>query len=199
MALAVLLILCSAALAEGLTILDEAASAPLEPEVEEQAIELTGDDGLESDTVESNDVIANAGDVAIDATNFPDANFRAYVQSEFDKDGSGILSQAEIDSAEIIDCADRAIASLKGIELFTKTIYLNCSSNELTALDVKTNTALMTLYCESNKLTALDVSHNTALTVLGCSNNQLTALDVKPRAEFPVLRRQSTVSAGRYP
>ena len=55
---------------------------------------------------------------------------------------------------------------------------LNCSYNQLTALDVSKNTALTALYCSGNQLTTLDVSRNTALTKLRCSDNQLTALDV---------------------
>ena len=56
--------------------------------------------------------------------------------------------------------------------------FLDCSGNQLTALDVSRNTALEKLYCYNNQLTALDVSNNTALTTLDCSDNQLTALDV---------------------
>lgn len=56
--------------------------------------------------------------------------------------------------------------------------YLDCSGNQLTALDLQKNTALIELECYKNQLTTLDVSQNTALTWLNCSNNQLTALDV---------------------
>ena len=50
---------------------------------------------------------------------------------------------------------------------------LNCTDNQLTALDVSKNTALTELYCYNNQLTALDVSPNTALTNLDCSGNQI--------------------------
>ena len=55
---------------------------------------------------------------------------------------------------------------------------LYCSSNQLTALNVSSNTALTGLYCSSNQLTALDVSSNTALTQIDCSSNQLTTIAV---------------------
>ena len=55
---------------------------------------------------------------------------------------------------------------------------LDCSDNQLTALDVSQNTALTWLECKYNQLTTLDISHNTALTKLGCKDNQLTALDL---------------------
>ena len=55
---------------------------------------------------------------------------------------------------------------------------LDCSDNQLTALDVSQNTALTWLECKYNQLTTLDISHNTALTKLGCKDNQLTASDL---------------------
>ena len=134
LALAVMLTLCPVALAEGMTIIDEAAAAPIEPDVEEQALELGGD-AAEPDAIEANAVAANDGEVAIDEINFPDANFRAYVQSAFDKDGSGTLSQEEIDKAKYIYCDNKAISSLKGVEFFTALTDLYCYSNQLTTLD----------------------------------------------------------------
>jgi TPR repeat protein len=55
---------------------------------------------------------------------------------------------------------------------------LDCHSNQLTALDVSGNTALVQLYCHDNRLTALNVSNNKDLMWLDCGKNQLTALDV---------------------
>ena len=51
--------------------------------------------------------------------------------------------------------------------------FLNCSDNQLTALDVSQNTALTWLDCDGNQLTTLDVSKNTALTELYCHGNQI--------------------------
>lgn len=55
---------------------------------------------------------------------------------------------------------------------------LECSSNELSGLDVSKNTELEGLCCYSNELRSLDVSKNTKLTDLWCSGNRLTRLDV---------------------
>ena len=60
----------------------------------------------------------------------------------------------------------------------TALTYLLCYGNQLTELDVSANTALTILDCNTNQLTTLDVSTNTALTNLTCGTNQLTALDV---------------------
>ena len=42
-------------------------------------------------------------DVAIDATNFPDENFRKYVGDNFDKNADGILQSSEADKLKIDD------------------------------------------------------------------------------------------------
>jgi len=60
----------------------------------------------------------------------------------------------------------------------TALANLECSNNQLTALDVSGANKLGFLFCNDNQLTALDVSKNTSLTALDCSTNQLTALDV---------------------
>ena len=107
-----------------------------------------------------------ADDVAINETNFPDANFRSYVSENFDTDGNGKLSAEELDAAQKIDVSVMNVQSLTGIEYFEDLTYLNCDNSALTALDVSKNTALTELHCWNNGLTELDVSKNTALTVL---------------------------------
>ena len=113
----------------------------------------------------------------IDATNFPDENFRNYLLSQ-DYGQDGVLTQEEIERVTEIDVIEKNIQSLKGIEFFTALTWLRCESNQLTSLDVSKNTALTYLNCGVNELASLDVSKNTALTHLLCGHNQLTMLDV---------------------
>ena len=124
-----------------------------------------------------NGIAVQSAGVAIDNTNFPDANFRTIVEY-YDTNKDSSLSDTEIAAVEEIDCYDKGISNLKGIEYFTALRSLNCGCNQLTSLDVSKNTALTKLYCNKNQLTSLDVSKNTALTKLYCSSNQLTSLDV---------------------
>ena len=70
------------------------------------------------------------------------------------------------------------ITDLTGIEDFTALEVLNCSLNNLTSLDLSSNTALLSLNCNYNQLTNLNVSQNTALTSLSCTLNNLSSLDV---------------------
>ena len=125
-----------------------------------------------------NGIAVQSAGVAIDDTNFPDADFCSFVASSFDEDNDNYLSDTEINAVESINCADKGISDLTGISHFTALETLNCFDNQLTSLDVSKNTALIYLDCYGNQLTSLDVSKNTALTYLDCGRNQLTSLDV---------------------
>ena len=133
-----------------------------------------------------NGIAVQSAGVAIDNTNFPDANFRTIVEY-YDTNKDSSLSDTEIAAVEEIDCYDKGISNLKGIEYFTALRSLNCGRNQLTSLDVSKNTALTDLFCGGNQLTALDVSKNTALTYLDCRSSQLTALDVSKNTALTYL------------
>ncbi len=59
------------------------------------------------------------GGVVISSVNFPDASFREYVKG-FDENNDNFLDTAELDAVTKILCHARNIASLKGIEHFTR-------------------------------------------------------------------------------
>ena len=114
----------------------------------------------------------------MDMSNFPDPTFRDYVRNSFDENDDSTLSSSEIAAIVSMDCSWLDLNSLKGIGYFTALENLDCSYNNLTALDLSQNTALKNLSCEANDLLSLNVSNNTALTYLDCSSNPLTSLDV---------------------
>ena len=115
--------------------------------------------------------------IAINETNFPDANFRNYLLSQ-SYGSDGILTEKEIAGVTEIEGYYKQIKNIQGIEFFTELTTLWCSDNQLTSLDVSKNTRLKVLNCYTNQLTSLDVSKNTALETLSCIDNQLTSLDV---------------------
>ena len=123
-------------------------------------------------------IVSAADGVAINATNFPDANFMNYVSNTFDTNSDGFLSETEIANITSIDVTDMSISTLEGIGYFTAITTLYCSNNNLTTLDVSNNTALQVLYCYDNNLTTLDVSNNSALEILSCSGNNISTLDI---------------------
>ncbi len=135
-----------------------------------------------------------AGDVAINATNFPDDVFRSYVSENYDKDRNSVLNDAEITAINSIVLRKKDIRDLKGLEFFTNLRQLYCSGNPLTGLDVRENTELITLDCSDCGLTSLDVSNNKKLTGLSCGRNKLTSLDVSNYTELDTLNLKDTPS-----
>ena len=119
-----------------------------------------------------------AGDVEINETNFPDANFRSWIlDQDYGKDG--VLTEAEIADVKQIDVHSKEISDLSGIEYFTALENLRCDSNKLTSLDLRKNVSLFNLNCRFNELASLDTSKNTVLGSLKCTENKLTNLDVR--------------------
>lgn len=89
--------------------------------------------------------------IVIDATNFPDENFRNYLlEQDYGKDG--FISENEIKRITTIYVENCDICNLKGIEFFTDLTYLNCSRNKLTSLDVSDNSKLNVIYCYKNNI-----------------------------------------------
>ena len=63
--------------------------------------------------------LAATGDVVINETNFPDAGFRGYISENFDQDGNGSLSSAEIADAKEIRLVGTNVSNLSGLSFFT--------------------------------------------------------------------------------
>ena len=143
-----------------------------------------------------------AGDVAVNAANFPDPVFRNYVSNYCDTNQNGVLSTTEIANVKTIRMylADdgSSLQSLEGVQFFTALQELDCSKTQLTSLDVSQNTKLEKLYCyfyeeeyaeetvkpalRGNRITGplseLNLNGAASLKVLECSGQSLTALDV---------------------
>ena len=113
-------------------------------------------------------------------TYVPDDKFeQALIDLGYDTTLDDSVLTANISGVTVLDVSSKSISDLTGIEAFTSLIDLSCAFNQLTSLDVSSNTALKTLELGSTQLTSLDVSRNTALTQLHCNNNQLTYLNMR--------------------
>ena len=121
-----------------------------------------------------------AGDVEINETNFPNGNFRNWLQSQ-SYGSDDVLTQSEISDIKSIDLYNKAIKDLKGIEFFTELEDLDISCNyTLESPDLSKNTKLKNLKCYSCfKITSLDLLTNTKLEIVHCQNSGLTSLKVK--------------------
>lgn len=168
-----------------------------EPAVEEDDTEKLGTEGgaieesseqenstalfteeLQTEDADSRNVASN---ITIDAAHFPDANFRTYIldkENKVDDNGDGILSVREIRNCKELNIEKYGIQDLTGIEYFTNLETLDCSQNQLTALDVTKNEKLVDLKCTGNVLTALTLTENSELEYLDCEGNKLSSLNV---------------------
>ena len=112
----------------------------------------------------------------------PDSNFEQ-VLIDLGIDSDGVVDQKvwanDISTITLLDVSNKSINDLTGIEGFTALENLDCSSNQISTLDIRANTALSELNCGSNQIEDLDLSNNTVLSSLICSSNQLTILNLK--------------------
>jgi len=125
-------------------------------------------------------------------TYVPDNNFeQELINLGYDNVLDDYVTTANINTVTSLHVDNDSIADLTGIEGFVALIDLNCQSNQLTSLDLSTNTALQHLHCDYNQLTNLNVSNNTALTYLDCGGNLLTNLNVSNNTSLTYLYSHS--------
>ncbi len=148
-----------------------------------------------------NDVTGNTGSVngsdtnneatetyiEINEQNFPDENFRKYIQWNIDN-GNGKLSTREIANATELRFSARGVKSLKGIEFFTELRNFEGSNNLITEADLSKNTKLNWFNLWNNQLTSLNIRGLTALTELNVGNNALTEIDLSTNTELTFIR-----------
>ena len=119
--------------------------------------------------------VAALADVAINSTNFPDANFRSYLLSEYP---SGTITTAQLNARTTLNLSSKGIANAKGIEYFTELTRLDLYSNNLTTINVSSNTKLTYLNVGINKLTSITIGTIPTLQELYLQNNLLTTVSV---------------------
>ena len=132
-------------------------------------------------------------------TSLPDSNFElALVNLGLDDIVDGFVLNSRIDTLTSLIVSGINIESLEGIATFQSLNYLDCSSNNIGALDLSNNYLnylncsdnqlidinvsnhlnLQTLKCSYNEFTQIDVSYNTSLIYFECTKNKLTSLDI---------------------
>ncbi|WP_430412057.1 leucine-rich repeat domain-containing protein [Kordia sp.] len=116
-----------------------------------------------------------------DAVFVTDANFEQALIDLGHDSGSvnGYILGAAVDQVNDLNISNKNISDLTGIEAFTSLQILNCSNNNLTSLNLISNTNLTILNCSSNALQYLVLENQTNLTSLDCNTNELEFLSVK--------------------
>ena len=142
-------------------------------------VDSSGNRVYNQDVYVSDDYVA-----IINATNFPDANFRNRMLSLIPK---GYITSAHVNAYNYLNLSNSNISNLKGIEYFTNLETLQIQNNSLTSVDLSQNTKLKTLNCYNNQLTSLNLSNQSNLEYLDCSNNKLTTLTASNKSSLKTL------------
>ena len=114
-------------------------------------------------------------------TYVPDDNFENYLEANGMGNGlanDDYVTTANIDTVPFLNVSGQSISDLTGIEDFISIVYLQCNDNQLTILDLSSNTTLSYLECWGNQLTTLDLSNNTYLEYLVAYSNNLQDIDL---------------------
>jgi hypothetical protein len=127
--------------------------------------------------------------------NIPDPNFKyallhtpcvttdstsqtpAFYDVDYNDDGEVQVSEAL--TVYKMDVHNTSIASLEGIEAFTKIAILTCSANRLSELNINALINLTALDCRDNSLTSLDTHNSYRIRGIACNNNQITTINVQ--------------------
>ena len=93
-------------------------------------------------------------------TDIPYPNFeRALIELALDSGQvDGKVLTANISGVTTLDVSNKNISNLTGIEGFTALTSLKFGDNQLTELNVTSNSALTVLWCHSNSLEELNVT-----------------------------------------
>ena len=111
--------------------------------------------------------------------NFPDSNFKAFVESIIGVSPGGVFTASDAAAiAGTLNFASKSIQYATGIEYFTGITRLECANNSLKSLDLSSNIKLTRVYAANNQLKNLKLSGLSSLTRLYCENNQITQLDL---------------------
>ena len=81
---------------------------------------------------------------------FADPAFEAYCLEHWDLNGDGRISRYEAQRVWDMDCSSLGVKTLAGIEEFTALRKLDCSGNEIVALDVRKCIFMEQLNCSGN-------------------------------------------------
>ena len=139
-------------------------------------------------------------DVVINETNFPDYDFRYYLQNEHVgyiingqyvyPGADGVFTDAELAATNNMNPAyfHTTIKTLQGIEYFTSLRALICHNNRLTTINLSNNKLLENLSLYRNELTSLDLTSNTRLKSVECQyNTTMTSLNVSGLTQLTTL------------
>ncbi|WP_272149195.1 leucine-rich repeat domain-containing protein [Tenacibaculum aiptasiae] len=120
-------------------------------------------------------------------TQIPDSNFENALASYDDIANDGQIPTSNIQSLTELVVNNKAISDLTGIEAFINLEELNVTQNNLTTLDLSSNTKLVDINIWNNKIETLNIQNLIYLEKLTATTNELTGLDVSTNIALKTL------------
>ncbi len=108
------------------------------------------------------------------ATVVKDANLKTYLLSVADANKDGKITLAEAEAVTELDFSNKNVASIDGLEWFSKLKKLVASNNSIPEIEISYFSRLRTLKIDHNKLKELDLT-GVAVENVNASNNELTS------------------------
>lgn len=131
-------------------------------------------------------VILNPGDFKIDWGDGLVENVRSNGQEAVSGTLKGNTITVTGDRVTFLDCSSMELTDVDVSDaLFLKTLY--CSDNDLVSLSIQSNGFLENLDCSGNKIKYLSLSFQRFLRCLDCSRNELKSLSLSSLSNLEVL------------
>lgn len=115
---------------------------------------------------------------------FNDSNFEKFCIDNFDTNKDGAISFVEAAQVTNINCSNKGIKNLTGIEHFTNLITLDCSNNQIATLHAGTLKKLQSVKCYGNLLSDVDFSNCKDLSVLNFVDESTNAIRTNDETQY---------------
>lgn len=135
-------------------------------------------------------------DVGCGTTSIPDANFETFLESNLLGNGipnDNLVFTGNISVLTSLNISNQNITDLTGIAAFTSLQTLNAESNNLSTVDLSSNTTLTSLNIAGNlSVTTINLSALTALQTLDIANTGISNLDISTNTALTTLDIEGT-------
>lgn len=107
---------------------------------------------------------------------FADINLKKYMLPLFDEDEDGEINVLEAENVQNVNCSEKNIADLSGLEKCPNLKYLNCNGNYISEIILPNLSKLETIVAYGNPIEKVYVNNDAALATLNLQNVSTNAL-----------------------
>ena len=119
--------------------------------------------------------------------NIVDPNFKAICVNNLGLNSNGDseiqLSEAQAYTGTIF-ISNQNVSDLTGLEAFINLNQFFCGNNQISNIDLSSNTALTYIDCSQNNISTLDLSSNTSIQTVKCSDNNISQLNLSVNSQL---------------